>query len=256
MYNNGWIGSLGSMQSGKGYMYFSENPNTFSFTYPSTTTSMGRSAVSRTENKVGTNESPLYWDNGFRRFANNMTITAIVTHNGQEQRNTDLEIAAFINGDCRGNTRLVYNSAMPIHQYLGYMMVYGDESQDLTFKVYDHKAGTEYSTLNNDLRFEVNGRRGNGLTPYEIKMDTPTLVADTWGTTLQIHPNPVVATLNIKRAFEVIDLLEITDLSGRLVFKQRNFKDASINVSGFAEGMYLLRITHDDKTRIMKFTKK
>ena len=256
VYNNGWIGSLGSMQSGKGYMYFSENPDAISFTYPSATTSMGRSAVVRTGNDTETNGTPLHWDNGFRRFANNMTITVIVTHNGQEQRNTDLEIAAFINGDCRGNTRLVYNPAMPIHQHLGYMMVYGDESQDLTFKVYDHKTGTEYSTLNYDVRFEVNGRRGNGLSPYVIKMDTPTLIADTWGTSLHIYPNPVVDKLNIKRRFEVIDLLEITDLSGRLVFKQSNFKDASIDVSAFAEGMYLLRITHENRTRTMKFTKK
>ncbi|MDL2241996.1 LamG domain-containing protein, partial [Bacteroidales bacterium OttesenSCG-928-L03] len=126
----GWTGSLKYMQPGMGYMYYSENNNAFTFLYPSVTAGL-RSGFADEE----TDET--YWTNDYRRFANSMTFTTIVYIGGQPVRSNDLELAGFVDGDCRGNIVLSHTPGLP-HEYLGFLMVYGENGERIKFKAYDH----------------------------------------------------------------------------------------------------------------------
>jgi hypothetical protein len=69
---------------------------------------------------------------------------------------------------------------------------------------------------------------------------------------LLILPNPVINQLNISGSAS-IDQLEITDLSGRLM--QSNNLERTIDCSGFAKGIYFIKITSGQKQVTRKFIK-
>ena len=71
-----------------------------------------------------------------------------------------------------------------------------------------------------------------------------------------IYPNPVSVNLYIDRPQQLVDVVEIIDLSGKVIFRKTDFSDGSINVSGLNKGMYLLRLVYNNQTIMRKFTKK
>ncbi|MEO6456539.1 MAG: T9SS type A sorting domain-containing protein, partial [Ginsengibacter sp.] len=73
--------------------------------------------------------------------------------------------------------------------------------------------------------------------------------------TKQLYPNPAVNIINIKNT-TVIDKKQayITDASGRIM--PCNWASAnSLNISGFAKGIYLLHIKSDRGNQVLKFIK-
>ena len=68
---------------------------------------------------------------------------------------------------------------------------------------------------------------------------------------ITIYPTPVSDILNLS---EKADKIEVTDQSGRLLKMQKNCN--SINVENLEWGMYYLKITNRQKTKLKKFIKK
>lgn len=68
---------------------------------------------------------------------------------------------------------------------------------------------------------------------------------------IKIYPNPVSDILNLS---EKADKIEVTDQSGRLLKMQKNCN--SIDVKNLESGMYYLKITNKQKTKLKKFIKK
>ncbi|MFD1061692.1 T9SS type A sorting domain-containing protein [Winogradskyella litorisediminis] len=69
---------------------------------------------------------------------------------------------------------------------------------------------------------------------------------------LIVHPNPVYSTLNIS-SNSIISEVKIFDLLGKLVIETN---ETTIDVSNLYEGVYLLKISGDNKSSIRKFIKK
>ncbi len=247
---NGWIGSLNYMQPGKGYMYYSTNAQTQSFTYPNIQESMLKSA---------TGESAIYenkWTTDYHRFANNMTMTSIALLDGNEVLSNNVEVAAFCGDDCRGSILLQHVPILP-NPYIGFLMVYGVPGETFEFRMYDHETGKEYAGKNQTAAFESNKRYGTLGAPYALEF-VESVTGNNGATAdgISIYPNPVATTLWIKRGVETIDLLEVVDLSGRIVYSVNDFNEESINLSGMSSGYYLLRLTIGDKVYHQQFTKK
>lgn len=247
--NNGWIGTLTYMQPGKGYMYHSGNAKQVQFVYPSES--------SRLRMSTGTEEvtEETKWNVDYRRFANNITLTSIALLDDVELESSRIEIGAFVGNDCRGSVILSHYPGLP-HEYLGFLMVYGDSGDEIQFKMYDHESGTEYVKTSETIVFKANDKYGSAIEPYQIKFwDKVTSISE-MRNNIAIYPNPASIDLHIDYKADKIDLLEIVDLSGRIIRKKINVTDKSINVSDLERGLYLLKLTFDGESAVFKFEKK
>ena len=104
--------------------------------------------------------------------SNTMTCTGIVQIDGDEQKNAELEIGVFCEGQCRGAKKPIYVSSLD--RYLYIITMYGLNGDILTFKLFDHSTNSELD-LNSpeDVTFEGDGRLGTAANPYVLNFTTP-----------------------------------------------------------------------------------
>ena len=109
-------------------------------------------------------DDEFHWDVNINEYPFNMTVTGIIQIDGVEQTNPNLEIGAFCNGECRGVQRLTYYSQ--VNRYLVFLMVYGEEGDDIDFMLYDHGTGTETSGCTSHITFAANSAVGTPFNPH------------------------------------------------------------------------------------------
>jgi len=122
------------------------------------------------------------WSNPTGIYSGNMTIIGVVVLDGIELRSDMIEVGAFYGEECRG-TRITEYVA-DFDKYLCFLMVYGETSVPLTFKVYDHETETEYDA-ENTMTYITDLVIGNPVDAYEFIVNTTytiTANADTYGT--------------------------------------------------------------------------
>ena len=108
-------------------------------------------------------------------YPNTMTYTAVVALDGVELQSNLLEIGAFSGSECRGSALLQHYPESPAHPYLGFLVVYGDENEPTTLRVYNHETGKEYTAGNAPVTFVADAIYGNPATPYVVTIsDTRT----------------------------------------------------------------------------------
>ena len=99
---NGWEGTLTSLESGRGYMYYSTDSQQKSFVYPT-----AKAAMSRVRSMKAQRRAPedlrIFKPIGPSLYPNNMTMV-IQLNNGDEVVDT-CEVAAFVDDECRGAIR-------------------------------------------------------------------------------------------------------------------------------------------------------
>ena len=106
-----------------------------------------------------------HWNVNVHQFADNMTVTGIIQIEGVEQAVPSLEIGAFCNGECRGRQLLTYYPQ--VDRYLVFLMLYGEEGDMFTFRLYDHEAGEELTAgCASVITFEPDAIVGSFLEPY------------------------------------------------------------------------------------------
>ena len=75
------------------------------------------------------------------------------------------------------------------------------------------------------------------------------------GITIALYPNPAKRRL-IVEASEPVNMLEIYNINGALVYRQDNCSDrVEINVETYATGTYMIRLTTDSSVEIRRFVK-
>jgi hypothetical protein len=74
---------------------------------------------------------------------------------------------------------------------------------------------------------------------------------------LSVYPNPVCSVLTIKSSRNKINIIEVTDLSGKPVLKRKiENHNARIDLSNLSNGVYMLSIITPEKKIITKIVKK
>ncbi|MBO6026156.1 MAG: T9SS type A sorting domain-containing protein [Bacteroidales bacterium] len=127
----------------------------------------------------------LSWKTNVHAYADNFNVIAVVNVDNVEQRNENLELGAFVNGECRGNSHLRYFA--PIDRYVAMLTVTGQEDEQVEFRLIDTEIPETEKTSVNRLGFKKNaivGRLGN---PYEIRFGECDVVT----TNMALYPNPV-----------------------------------------------------------------
>lgn len=110
-----------------------------------------------------------HWTFDSYAYSDNMTITGVIQLNGEALQSPDLEVGAFCGDECRGSYLPdFYSLPQPwgdVYVYL--MQIYGNNGDQITFKVYDHAAGQELDAVcNTTYVFQVNANEGNLLDPF------------------------------------------------------------------------------------------
>mgnify|MGYP003301172931 FL=1 len=227
--NEGWDGSMNSFVPGQGYMYYSNSETEYSFSY-----TMPEAKEEARPNVTAENN---YWVPNTTAFSDNMTITAVLSIDGNMMKD-DFEVAAFVNGEVRGSARPVFVESAG--QYMLFLTIYGEGNEELTFKCYDIYSDEEYS-LNDRLAYSGNAMIGSINEPFMLNLSTMG-IGENNANTISVYPNPTTANTAI--SFETTcDLVEVFNALGAKVAEYRNVE----TINGMeAAGVYLIRVTNDN----------
>lgn len=224
-----WYGTLNTLESGKGYMYRSNSSTSKTLTFQ---TGRGEAA-----NENITTENNHYRPNG-DSYADNMTITAVLELNGEELRSDEYELAAFVGDECRGSVRLMY--VEPIDRYIAFLMVYGEQSETLSFRLTD---GTQSGMSSDDMSYVVDGVTGTMTAPVTLRFETLS-VDQNEALDVVVYPNPSEGVFNIQG--QDIRKIEVFNAYGQVVVSKEIKNDClQIDLSPYANGVYMLRLITD-----------
>ncbi len=105
-----------------------------------------------------------HWTPNSTLYEDNMTLTGFVRIDGVEQQTTMIEVGAFCGEECRGSARLAFFP--PTQHYVVQLLIFGNNGDQLTLKLYDHGQNEELDLIPPDaLAFASNGY-GSLESPY------------------------------------------------------------------------------------------
>lgn len=206
VYRNGygWFPSNFVLVPGQGYKYHSvaDQPDTLTY-------------VNDYENRdFSIVEENLYWENNYNAYPGNFNMMAVVYVADNEQRNENLEVGAFVNGECRGSVKLEYFE--PLDRYYAMLTVSGVNCENVTFKVVNANNNTMSTECENSIDFVSDAIIGTLDNPYEIRFGAMTANDGK----LEIYPNPVERNhefkVNVPQGESVSEVV-ITDVLGAIV---------------------------------------
>lgn len=168
--NYGWFPTSFTLTPGQGYMYYSNATENKMLTY----------AIGRDNSDI-VKEAERLWDNDEHAFADNLTVMAVVAIDGEEQRNNELELGAFVGGECRGSAVLTYFE--PTDRWYAILTIAGEEGEEINFAVINRREGKVNTGSANRVVFVENVVVGSLDRPYEVNFST--------NGALKLYPNPV-----------------------------------------------------------------
>lgn len=123
-----------------------------------------------------------YWNEDVSHdFGSSMSITGVLVINGTEQRTTQLEIGAFCGEEFRGSTILKYSKKRD--RYFATLMIYSDNNDDISFKVYNHESGNILNVETDKVSFSPNATLGSLNDPYVFNFTSQVAKVDGVGYT-------------------------------------------------------------------------
>lgn len=245
----GWYGSLNTIKPGDGLMYKSVSDDAITFTYPSVG---GRELA---ENLTGDNN---HWVPNVYAYPSNMTVMAVVEMDGTELASDHYELAAFINGECRGSIQLVY--AEPLNRYVAFLTVSGEEVANMSFGLYNTETGEEFLNANTVLTFNADAVVGKPDELFVIDFRGTNAINESVNA-FTLYPNPVSMGEKVNLLFSTDSMnpvrIEIVDALGKVVSVESSANwPASVTVPSSA-GIYTVRIiTEDNGVMIQKMVVK
>ena len=235
----GWYGTLETIAPGGGLMYLSHNANPITFTYPTGTRSSKPSKSFSDESK--------HWEPNLYAYPNNMTVTAIVEMDDKELESDQYELAAFVNGECRGSVRLHY--VEPIDRYVAFLTIAGEEAFALEFGLYDAISGNEYYSAENRISFDADAIVGKLKDPFKIAFRGYTGI-EGLESQLHVYPNPVSANQPISvgvlaESCQPVQV-EIVNVLGSVIWNETLTSFPCSIQSPSSSGIYMVRFSTED----------
>ena len=234
----GWVGTLSSLEPGKGYMMKSEQSQTL--IYPEN--SMYGNSIFRLSNNQVADD---YWAVQPTKYQNTMSVIAKIDHPDYVLPNKHNILGAFTFDDCVGNIDIqVIDQELSL--YL--LTIYGNQEELMTFKYYDRNQEILWSTLN-VVPFETNKVLGSFNEPYEINLDQEIDLVE--NSILQfVYPNPFENNITHQFVLEEESAVKIqfTDIFGRVVkVVQTELYDAGVHkvlyeLNDLSSGVFLINI--------------
>ncbi|MCQ2308280.1 MAG: leucine-rich repeat protein [Bacteroidales bacterium] len=228
----GWLGALNTLSSGDGYMYqnTSGSAKTLVYATPGKSDDPGKNITPRGN----------HWEPDIYQYANNMSVVASVSINGEIQNSENIEVAAFCNGECRGSAKPMFIEQLD--KYLMFLTVYGNENDEISFRLFDAENNEEFPGVSDEMMtFTVNGTVGSVSAPYTINFGFSG-IGETSDNSINIYPNPTTRCTEI-RLGEICERVEIFNSVGTKISEYQNVN----RIKGFeVAGIYVIRITNGE----------
>ena len=242
----GWIGSLRTIEPGKGLMYKSNNSETLTLVYPDSNRGGALRANLTPENN--------HWKPDTHAYPDNMSVMAVVELNGEEIMADGYELAAFdANGECRGSVEMVF--VEPLNRYMAFLTLSGMDAAELTFGLYDAATGREYIDSDERLVFVTNAKVGDANEPYVVRFGELTGTIES-AITAQVYPNPVARgerfSIDLGSGTTQSVRVEIVDALGAVTRSMTSAQQPVSIAAPAVSGVYLLRITVEGKGTCIK----
>ena len=189
--------------------------------------------------EVITEQLQLYWNANRHAFANNFSVFAVVYIDGKEADDDGYEIGAFVNGECRGSSRLLYFA--PLDRYYAMMTVTGENGEKVDFGLIKHNSPIDGNSRSNEsITFMSDAIIGTLENPYHISFGTNQQIG-----ALELFPNPVDRNQQFKLSLpfdEQIKKIELINSLGSVVYHEEGAIKTTIN--GVAvSGVYTIKAT-------------
>ena len=108
-------------------------------------------------------------------YSDNMALYSVILIDGEEQYSDQLEVGAFCGNECRGSA--IASEFELTHRYLAILTIFGNDGDQLTFKLYDHSTNQELDyTLPAPITFDIDGL-GTPIVPYELGFVSPVVIS-------------------------------------------------------------------------------
>lgn len=218
-----WIGTLGTMSPGMGYMYQSQSEKNvvYNTSIVSTASAMHAFRIS--------DKSPLVLD--IHKYGSIMPVIATINAaDDSHLNNEDYQVAAFCGTECRGIGRVVNGLVM--------MNVYGNVNDHITFQVTDAEGISDFSnSASLNFRETVIGSIFN---PYAISIDNATGIANVnYNGGVKVYVED--GMLRVKGiAASDINLVEVYDINGQKLISRSHVSESGISVSTLIGGVYVV----------------
>lgn len=212
----GWYPDDFIMTPGEGYLYKSNATSNKLLTYV-----LNRDAIPEKPTKEERSWTPV-----INKYAGNISVIAVVEASGVELRD-NVEIAAFVNGECRGSAILRYFE--PTDRYYAMLSIVGENGDVVDFEMLDAKSDSYITLHTNDVI-------GNLDNPMVLGFGSNTV-------DLEVYPNPVNRyqefSLVIPQWEKASEIL-ITNALGEIVRKE---SIVGSTVKGLdTSGIYMVKI--------------
>ena len=216
----GWRGTLNSLTPGQGYMYQNTSGSVRTLVFADNSTKeMTKENVTTENNRWTPNES---------KYPTNMTMIAVV------ELDSDFEVAAFSDGECRGSARPVYIEELG--KNIVFMTIYGEGDETINFRYYDINDDEEY-VITNTMIFGANSTVGDLMEPYVLKLATVNI--DEYSeNVINIYPNPADRNAEIHFAVEC-EKIEVYNSLGVKISEYENVN----HIDGIeTSGVYMIKV--------------
>jgi hypothetical protein len=184
-------------------------------------------------------EEQPYWQSNVYAYPNNSSVIAVAHLDGLEQRDGEVQIGAFVNGECRGSASLTYFE--PLGRYYGVLTITGQDGDLIEFRLADIEKGETSVDCKTQLVFETDAVMGNLNDPLELQFDSKENVNHP--SRVQFCPNPVKAgqsfSLIIPNEEKVSEVL-VTNTFGVLTQHQKS--DALSVNAPTVSGVYIVTV--------------
>ena len=216
----GWRGTLNSLIPGQGYMYQNTSGSVRTLVFADNSTKEMTKENVTTENNLWTpNES---------KYPTNMTMIAVV------ESDSNFEVAAFSDGECRGSARPVYIEELD--KNIVFMTIYGEGDETINFRYYDINNDEEY-VITNTMIFGANATVGDLMDPYVLKLATVNIDEHSENV-INIYPNPADRNAEIHFAAEC----EKVEVYNSLGVKISEYENVS-HIDGIeTSGVYMIKV--------------
>jgi hypothetical protein len=106
------------------------------------------------------------WTVDENKYQYTMTFVGFLNSDGNGLVNTDDKVAAFVNGECRGVTSVIYVESEK--RYCTYLTVFANENNEtVSFKIYD-SAKDVVKSVDKTVAFTINEHYGNPFQAYSF----------------------------------------------------------------------------------------
>ena len=203
----GWQPATFSLSPGKGYLYYSNSSQDKTLVFSNS----GTRYITENENIEN------HWKANVHGYADNMCLMATIIIDGEEQKTNELELGAFVNGECRGSGKAFYIES--IDRYYVMMTISGEVGDAITFRCIDTNDSFGFNTSDDKLFFVDNGIIGHYDNPFPIHFSSSNGFVQSEGR-IEIFPNPVDCNESFSLVIpedEVITNLIYVDIKGNIV---------------------------------------